>query len=56
MITEAAEARLMRETIDYQADILLERLADRWRADVKSLVPATLLAAHINEHGKKSEA
>src|SRR6185295_6259626 len=56
MIAEAAEARLVRQAIHEEADIILSRLAGRCCTEVKPLTAAALLAAHINEHGKNREA
>jgi len=52
---EAPEARLMRETVDHQAHLLLERLPGCRRANVEPLAVPALLAAHIDEHWQEGE-
>jgi len=55
MITEAAEARLMRQAVYDQPDVLFDRLTERRRAEVKPFVSTTLLAAYIDKHGQASD-
>ena len=49
MAAEASEARLVRQTVGYQAHVLFQWLSGRRRTQIESLALPAFLTAHIDE-------